>query len=114
MMSWKIVLAIFAKFLLYSLIVILIDTILIVSFTWGIDHQTKYSLSFVMLLEGGIGLIVGGAVALYSPSVSKMREVLFHFEPWSFERQKQIGEEVKPLIITGFILIGEALLLSAM
>ena len=76
MIAWKTALGLFARFLVYSLIVILIDFVLIVSLTGGIN-QIKYTLSFVMLLEGGMGLIVGGATALYSPSVAKISEVLF-------------------------------------
>lgn len=114
MIAWKTSIVLFARFLLYSLTLILIDVILIAFFSGGIDSQINYSLSFVMLLEGGIGLIVGGTVALYSPSLSKMNEVFFHHKPWSYKRQKQIEKQVEPLIIIGLILVIEALLLSAM
>ena len=112
MIAWKTALGLFARFLVYSLIVILIDFVLIVSLTGGIN-QIKYTLSFVMLLEGGMGLIVGGATALYSPSVAKISEVLFHSKPWNSKRQKEIETQVEVFIVTGGILIFEALLLSA-
>jgi len=114
MIIWKTTILLFTKFLFYSLTLILIDVLLIVFFSGGIDSQVNYSLSFIMLLEGGIGLIVGGTAALYSPSLSKMNEVFFHHKPWSYKRQKQIEKQVEPLIIIGVILVIEALLLSAM
>lgn len=114
MTTVKSVLELFVSCFIYSSIIILIDFILIAFFSGGIDSQINYSLSFVMLLEGGIGLIVGGTVALYSPSLSKMNEVFFHHKPWSYKRQKQIEKQVEPLIIIGLILVIEALLLSAM
>ena len=91
----------------------LIDVILIVFFFGGIDSQFNYNLSFALLLEGGIGLVMGGALTLYSPSLSKMSEVFFHHKPWSYKRQKQLEKQVEPLLLTGLILIIEALLLSA-
>jgi hypothetical protein len=113
MIAWKIALESFVRSSVYSLVIILIDAILIVFLRGGIN-QITYSLSFVMLLEGGIGLIVGGAVALYSPSVAKMSEVLFHSKPWNAKLQKQIEKQVEALIVTGIILVIEALLLSAL
>ena len=112
MITWKNALRLFARFLLYSLIVISIDFVLIVSLTGGMN-QIIYTLSFIMLLEGGMGLIVGGATALYSPSVAKISEVLFHSKPWNSKRQKEIETHMEVFIITGIILIFEALLLSA-
>ncbi|MFC1487970.1 hypothetical protein ACFLRN_09845 [Thermoproteota archaeon] len=113
MISWKTRFILFTKFLLYFFTLILIDVILIAFFSGGINSQIKYSLSFVMLLEGGIGLIVGGAVVLYSPSFSKMNEVFFHHKPWSYRRQKEIEKQMEPLIVIGLILVIAALLLSA-
>jgi len=112
MIAWKNALGLFARFLLYSLIVILIDFVLIVSLTGG-TNQITYTLSFVMLLEGGISLIVGGATALYSPSVAKISEALFHSKPWNSKHQKQTEKQVEVLIVTGIILVFEALLFSA-
>jgi len=67
-----------------------------------------------MLAEGGLGLTVGGAIALYSPIVSKMSEVLFHSKPWSATRQKEAEEQAKAWIVTGTILVLLALLISAL
>lgn len=113
MITWKTALKLFARFLLYSLIVILIDFILITVLK-GEGVQIKYTLSFVMLIEGGIGLIIGGATVLYSPSVGKVIEVLFNSKPWNSKQQNETEEQAKGLIITGTILIFEALILSAL
>lgn len=112
MSAWKIVLQLFIRFLIYSLIVIMIDFVLIFVIMGGIN-QIKSVLSFVLLSEGGIGLIAGGATALYSPSVAKITEVLFHSKPWNFKRQKETEKQAKELILMGILLIFEALLLSA-
>jgi hypothetical protein len=114
MIIWKNKILLFTKFLCYSLIIILIDVLLIAFFSGIINTQNNYILSFVILLEGGIGLLVGGVVVLYSPSLSKMNEIFFHHKPWSYKRQKQIEKQVEPIIIIGAILVIEALLLSAM
>jgi archaellum biogenesis protein FlaJ (TadC family) len=112
MIVWKTVLESLVRSSIYSLIIITIDAILIV-FLIGGTNQITYTLSFVMFIEGGIGLIVGGAVALYSPSVAKIDEVLFHSNPWNAKRQKEIEKQMEVFIVTGIVLIIEALLLSA-
>ena len=98
--------------LVYSSIVIIIDAILIIIINWE-TNQIIETLSFVLLLESGICLMVGGAVALYSPSVGKINEVLFHSKPWNAKRQKEIEKQMAVIIITGTFLIAEALILSA-
>ena len=112
MIVWKTVMQSLVRSSIYSLIIILIDAILIV-FLMGRTNQIIYNLSFLMLIEGGMGLIVGGAVALYSPSVAKINEVLFHSKPWNAKRQKEIEKQMEVLIVTGIVLLIEALLLSA-
>jgi hypothetical protein len=112
MITRKTVLELLAVCLLYSLIVILIDFVLIFALQRGLDQITE-SLSFVMLLEGGIGLTVGGAVASYSPLGAKISEVFFHSKPWNAERRKEAEKQAGAWIITGIILVFAALLLSA-
>ena len=112
MIDWKTALESLVRSSVYSLIIILINVILIVFFMSGLN-QIIYTLSFVMLIEGGIGLIVGGAVALYSPSVAKINEVVFHSKPWNAKHQKEIEKQMTVFILTGIVLIFEALLLSA-
>lgn len=98
--------------LFYSFIVFFIDAILIIIINLGMN-QIGETLSFLLLVEGGICLVVGGAVALYSPSVGKINEILFHSKPWNAKRQKEIEKHMGVIIITGTFLIIEALLLSA-
>ncbi len=112
MVTKKTVLELLARGLLYSLIVILIDFVLIFSIQGGLNQITA-SLSFIMLLEGGIGLAVGGAIAFYSPLGAKISEVLFHSKPWDAKRQKEAEKQARTWIVTGIILVFAALLLSA-
>lgn len=96
----------------YALIVLLIDFVSILLL--GAEQASfASSLSLLMLLEGGIGLIVGSAVALYSPVISKVEEVIFHSEPWNAKRQKQAEKQGYPWIGTGGILVLTGLLVSA-
>ena len=109
---WKIALEFILRSLLYSSIIILIDFLLIVFITGGFN-QIIYDLSFLMLLEGGIGLTVGGAAASYSPIGAKLSETIFHSKPWNAKRQKEAENQAKAWIVTGIILIVAALSLSA-
>lgn len=105
-------LEIIARCLLYSSIVILVDFILLVSLLGGLNQITT-SLSFIMLFEGGIGLTVGGAAALYSPIAAKISETIFHSKPWDAKRQKEVEAQAGIWILSGVVLIFAALLLSA-
>ena len=111
MVTKKTMLELLARCLLYSIIVIVIDFVLIFAFQGGLNQITE-SLSFVVLLEGGIGLTVGGAVASYSPLSAKISEVLFHSKPWTAARQKEAERQARTVIVTGLILVFAALLLS--
>ena len=108
----KTILELFAASLLYSLIVILIDFAVIFFFV-GDLNQIATSLSFVIILEGGITLSVGGGVAVYSPLGAKISEVLFRSKPWNAERLKEAEKQARVWITTGAILVLSALLLSA-
>ena len=112
MSTKKTVLELLARCLLYSLIVILIDFVLIFALQRELNQLTA-SLSLVLLLEGGIGLTVGGATTVYSPLGAKIREVFFHSKPWNAKRLKEAEKQARTWIITGIILVFAALLLSA-
>lgn len=112
MVTRKSALELLVRSLVYSLIVVVIDFVIIIFLAYGTDQLT-YVLSFVVLLEGGICLIAGGASVFYSPSFAKISEVLFHSEPWDAKRQKQVEQQLQVFIVTGAFLVGEALLLSA-
>jgi hypothetical protein len=106
------ILELLASCLFYSLVVILIDVVLILIF-FGDLSQVAYFLSLVILVEGGLGLIVGGAISLNTPIISKMGEVFFHSKPWSAKRQKELETKARAWIVTGLILVFAALLVSA-
>jgi len=109
----KSLLELLAKTLIYSLIVIMIDFIILFILIEGLDRIVD-ALSFVLLLEGGIGLSVGGASASYSPVSAKISEVFFHSKPWNAKRQKEVERQARILIVTGVFLVFSALLLSAL
>lgn len=111
-MQWKTVLEFCTKLFLYSTIIILIDFVLILAFTRVTNDIVKI-LSFVMLVEGGIVLIVGGVTASYSSLYAKLSEVVFHTEPWNAKRQKETEINARAWIILGIFLVIEALVLSA-
>ncbi len=112
MITKKPVLELLARSLFYSLIVVLIDFVLIFSIQGGLTKIAAF-LSLIMLLEGGIGLAVGGAVASYSPLSAKISEVFFHSKPWDAKRQKEAEKQARTWIMTGGILVFAALLVSA-
>ena len=101
------------RLFLYSVIIILLDALIIVLLSWGVE-TFAYTLSLVMLIEGGLGLIFGSVLAAYSPSAAKISEFLFHSKPWNLNRQKENEKQMRTVIVTAFILIIEALLVSAM
>lgn len=113
MIYWRTLLEFIAKCLLYSFIIILVDFFILFFLAGGLN-EIIYSLSFVMLLEGGIGLVVGGGAVLYSPASAKISETIFHTKPWDAKRQKEVENQTRAWIITGFFLVLEALLLSAL
>lgn len=111
MVTKKNVLELFSRCLIYSLAIIIIDFILIFALQGGLTHIVD-SISIIVLLEGGIGLTVGGAVASYSPLGAKMSELLFHSKPWNAKRRKEAERQARTWILTGIFLICAALLLS--
>ena len=111
-MQWKTVMAFCTKLFIYSIIIILIDFLLILAFA-RVTSDIVQTLSFVILIEGGIVLIVGGITASYSSLYAKLSEVVFHTEPWNVKRQKEAEINARTWIIVGIILVIEALVLSA-
>jgi hypothetical protein len=113
MITWKNILKVIAKCLLYSTIVILVDFVLVVFLSRGLS-QISISLSLIMLFEGGICLVAGGAAALYSPLAAKISETIFHSKPWDAKRQKDVEAQAGIWILSGVVLIFAALLFSAL
>ena len=98
--------------LIYSLIVVFLDFLIILFFTQEQDQVLSY-LSLVMLAEGGFGLLAGGAVASFRGLTHKMGEVIFNSEPWDFKKQNKAEKQGQIFIVTGFLIIIFALLISA-
>ena len=105
-------LKLFASCLIYSLIITLIDFIIVFLFTQDFN-QLLSSISLILLLEGGLGLIMGGGAVMYSPVANKVGEILFKSEPWNAKRQKEVEKQAQVLIFAGLFLLLIGLLVSA-
>ena len=68
----------------------------------------------VLLLEGGLGLVVGGTSASFSGTVGKLSEFLLRSEPWDAQRQKDAEIKARAWIVTGVLLILLGFLVSAL
>ena len=66
----------------------------------------------VIIAEGGLGLLAGGAVASFRGLSNKMGEIILNTEPWDFKKQKKVENQAQILILTGFILVLFGLLIS--
>ncbi|MCW4045132.1 MAG: hypothetical protein NWE94_06410 [Candidatus Bathyarchaeota archaeon] len=98
---------------IYALAVLLIDFAIILLLKVESARVTS-SLSLIGLLEGGTALIIGSAVAMYSPMLTKAGEIIFRSETWDAKRRKQVEHQGKTLITTGAILVLAALVVSAL
>ena len=98
--------------LIYSLIITFLDFLIILFFIKE-QNQLLPTLSLVMLAEGGLGLLAGGAVASFRGLTHKMGEILFNSEAWDFKKQKKAEKQAQIFIVTGFLIIIFALLISA-
>lgn len=59
----------------------------------------------VLLLEGGLGMIAGGALASFSAPLVRMSEILLRSKPWDGKRQKETEIQARVWIATSFLLI---------
>lgn len=98
--------------LIYSSIIAFLDFLIILFFTEE-QNQVLSTLSLVMLAEGGLGLLAGGTVASFRGLTHKMGEIIFNSEPWDFKKQKKAEKQAQIFIVTGFMIILFALLISA-
>jgi len=75
---------------------------------------SKTTLVLALLLEGGVGLIVGSAIALSStPSISKAGEIVFERAPWSREGERNAERVAGKWMIASALLILAGFALSA-
>ena len=85
-----------------------------VLFVFFQDLSRVYPLfPLVLLLEGGLGLVAGGAVASFSTTLGKVSESLLRSKPWDAKRQKEAERQARAWIVTGVLLIVVGLFASA-
>jgi len=113
MQTYRSVIELFISGLIYSLIIILLDFI-IIFFLIQEQSQLVSNLSLIILAEGGLGLVAGGAVTSFRGLSNKMGEIIYNSEPWDLKKQKKAEKQAQVLIVTGFILLLIALLISAL
>ena len=95
-----------------SIIVALVDLGVVYLFVRDPIRVVLY-LSLVLLLEGGLGLLVGGIVASFSRVINKIGEKLHRSESWTATSQKEAERNSRPWIVTGVLLLLLGLLVSA-
>ena len=96
----------------YSIVVLGIDFLLVLFFMQELS-QLIATVSLILVLEGGLGLTFGGVIAMYSPVVSKVGEILFRSESWNQERRKTSEKQAQVLILVGLFLLLIGLVISA-
>jgi hypothetical protein len=99
--------------LIISLIVTLVDLIIILVFTRE-PNLVVPNLALITLIEGGLGLVTGGAIAFFSPAINKIGEGVFHSQPWDAKRQKEAERQGRNWIVTGILLVITGFLISAL
>jgi hypothetical protein len=102
-----------ASCLIISLAVTLVDLIIILVFTRE-PNQIVSNLALVMLVEGALGLIVGGAIAFFSPAASRVGEGILRSKPWDAKRLREAERQGAAWIVTGIFLVLLGFLVSAL
>lgn len=94
----------FAVTLVPAAAVVLLDVAGLLAVTHSIP---KLTLSLLLFLEGGLGLIISVAIALSSgPSVAKVGETLFGTSPWSPGAQKHAEKvSLRWMLASAYIII---------
>jgi hypothetical protein len=75
--------------------------------------RVVFYLSMTLLLEGGLGLLVGGVVASFSRVINKIGEKLHKSESWTAISQREAERNSRPWIVTGVLLLLFGFLVSA-
>ena len=109
----KLALQLFASCLVYSAVVMVIDFVIIFLVQRELS-SVAYVLSFVLIAEGGLSLVVGGAAASFSTTFGKMAEVVFHAKPWDAKQLRAAEKSARVWIVAGVILLLFGLLVSAL
>jgi hypothetical protein len=106
------ILELVARCLVYSLIIAFATVIVVVLFT-QVPVQVVAWAALALLGEGGLMMVVGGVVSLFSPALGKIGEVVFRSEPWNAKRLRETEGTARMWIVTGFFLFLFGLLVSA-
>lgn len=67
----------------------------------------------MILIEGGVVLIIGGVMALYSPVFTKVFGRITYSESLDLKRKKRAETQAEKWVIVGGFLVIEALIISA-
>ena len=70
--------------------------------------------TLVLLGEGGLMLMVGGAEASFTPTIGKIAGVIFRSEPWDAKRLREAEGTARVWIATGIFLFLFGLLTSTL
>ena len=89
------------------------SAVVVFFFTSGSDRIVLY-LSLLLLVEGGLALTIGGTLAVFSPTIGKIGEGIFHREPWDAKKQKAAEKQARAWIATGAFLVLASFLISAL
>jgi hypothetical protein len=80
---------------------------------WG-QKEILFLFSFALVGEGGLALVVGGALASFSSKIGKVSEVIFRSEPWDAKRLRETEGTSRTWIVTGAFLFLIGILVSAL
>ncbi len=98
--------------LAYSLIILAATAVVVVVFTRE-ALEILLVLTYALLLEGGVAMVVGGFTSSFSPAIGKVGEVVFRSEPWDAKRLRKAEGTARFWIVTGLFLFLFGLLVSA-
>ena len=98
-----------AECLLVCNIILLFDVI-IVSIGLGAGFADAdvvvYFVSLLLLLEGGMGLVIGGLLVVSAgPGMTKFGEVVFHGEAYTVQRYRRREGEARLLFLVSVLLM---------
>ncbi len=112
MLRVKAILHLLVNCLVYALVITFVTTIVLIVLTRNLG-EIVLLLSYGLLGEGGLSLVIGGLLASFSPTINKIGEVIVHSEPWDAKRQKEVERTARNWITTGVILFLIGLVISA-
>ncbi len=89
-------------------------TVVIVLFMTREPVQLVTFLTYGLLIEGGSALVIGGAVANFSPVIGRIGESVTHSTPWDAKRIRESEKQARSWIATGALLFLFGLLVSSL